>query len=173
MSDYVTGLMADWAREHPGLDTSPMAVVNRILRAGPLLQGLVDPIANAHGLSRKGDLDVLTALRRTGEPYERTPSWLARAVQLTTGGMTNRLDRLEVAGLVTRRPDPSDRRGVLVRLTAHGRAVVDSTLEEALVEQARAIASLTAEERTMLAASLERLLVGLGDRAESSALLAG
>lgn len=163
MSDYVSAVIDDWERERPDLDTSSIGVVNRLLRTGQLVQSRLDALASAHGLSHKGDLDVLTALRRSGEPYEQAPSWLARAVQLTTGGMTNRLDRLENAGLVERRPDPADRRGVLVHLTEDGIEVVDAALEVGLEEQRRILGGLDAEDRETLAALLERLLVVLGD----------
>jgi DNA-binding MarR family transcriptional regulator len=170
MADYVSGLILDWARERPRLDTAPMGVVNRLLRAGQLLQTRLDGVAAVYGLSHKGDLDVLTALRRMGPPYEQTPSRLARGVQLTTGGMTNRLDRLESAGLVARRPDPADRRGVLVGLTDEGRQVMDAAFEAALAEQERILAQLAPGDRTALAGMLERLLVSLGDHAEHQAV---
>lgn len=166
MTDYVSGLIDDWGRERPDLDTSPMQVVNRLLRAGQLLQTRLDAVAASYGLSHKGDLDVLTALRRIGSPYEQTPSRLARGVQLTTGGMTNRLDRLEQAGFVSRRPDPTDRRGVLVGLTEEGKSVVDKAFEEALAEQERILQAVPARERTVLAGALQDLLVSLGDRLE-------
>ena len=168
MHDYVDGLMGDWGREQPAVDLSPMGVVNRVLRTGQLVQARLDVVAASHGLGRKGDLDVLSALRRNGRPYEQTPSWLARAVQLTTGGMTNRLDRLEVAGLVERRPDPADRRGVLVRLTDAGVELVDEAFAAALAEQRRMLADLDDRDRATLAELLERLLVSLGDVAEVS-----
>ena len=167
MTDYVSGLIADWARERPGLNTAPMEVVNRLLRAGQLLQARLDAVAAAYGLSHKGDLDVLTALRRMGPPYEQTPSQLARGVQLTTGGMTNRLDRLESAALVARRPDPADRRGVLVGLTDEGKQIMDDAFEAALAEQERVLAALAPDDRAALAGMLERLLVSLGDYAEA------
>ncbi len=168
MADYVSGLIADWARERPELDTAPMEVVSRLLRAGQLLQARLDAVVAAHGLSHKGDLDVLTALRRIGPPYQQTPSRLARGVQLTTGGMTNRLDRLERAGLVERRPDPADRRGILVRLTAQGQQVMDAALEAALAEQQRLLTAMPGADRAALAGILEQLLVGLGDRADDA-----
>jgi DNA-binding MarR family transcriptional regulator len=166
MSDYVTGLVADWARERPELDTSSMEVVGRLLRVGQILQHRLDAVAARYGLSHKGDLDVLTALRRMGPPYEQTPSRLAKGVQLTTGGMTNRLDRLEAANLVARRPDPSDRRGVLVYLTDDGQRVVDNALEAIVAEQEALIGTLSARERATIAGMLGQLLTSLGDRGE-------
>jgi DNA-binding MarR family transcriptional regulator len=130
------------------------------------LQSRLDTVAAAHGLSHKGDLDVLTALRRSGTPYELSPSRLARAVQLTTGGMTVRLDRLEERGLVSRRPDPTDRRGVLVRLSDEGRRVVDEALNDVLSEDINILLPFSADQRRELAGLLEHLLVSLGDRRE-------
>lgn len=143
-----------------------MAVVLRILRSAQLIENRLDAVASQHGLSHKGDLDVLTALRRVGAPNEQNPSTLARGVQLTTGGMTNRLDRLEGAGLVNRRPDPEDRRGVLVELTEDGKRLVDRALDEVLAEQERLLASLPHQSRSAMADQLEQLLMSLGDRAE-------
>lgn len=164
MNDYVSGVIAGWKREQPDLDTSAMEVVNRVLRAGQMVQGRLDAVATGHGLSHKGDLDVLTALRRSGPPYELSPSRLARDVQLTTGGMTIRLDRLEARGLVARRPDPSDRRGILVRLTDVGTGIVDAALQDILTEDGRILLSLSAEQRDQLARLLEHLLIGMGDQ---------
>ena len=163
MSDYVSGIVADWNRERPGLDTSPIELTNRLLRAGQLVQARIDEVVGGFGLSHKGDLDVLTALRRSGEPYEQTPSRLARGLQLTTGGMTNRLDRLEHAELILRGPDPSDRRGVLVRLTEHGKRVVDEALDSAIEVQDSVLGCLSKGQRTTLSGILEELLIDLGD----------
>lgn len=168
MADYVAGLISDWQRERPNLDTSPMEVTNRILRTAQLLQARLDEIASDHGLSHKGDLDVLTALRRSGRPFEASPSTLARAVQLTTGGMTLRLDRLERSGLIVRSPDPSDRRGVLVRLTPDGQRLVEGALAKALAEQERILAALTSGDQASIAGILGRLLISLGDEEDRS-----
>ena len=144
-----------------------MEVVNRLLRTGQILEHRMDRVAEEHGLSHKGDLDVLTALRRIGPPYELPPSRLARAVRMTSGGMTNRLDRLETADMVSRRPDPSDRRGVLVGLTEKGAATVVAALDAMLSEQTRLLDPLDDRQRSKLAETLEQLLVALGDQAES------
>ena len=163
MSDYMAAAINAWATERPELDASPMEVTGRLLRAARIIEPKLDAAAATVGLSHKGDLDVLAALRRIGPPHERTPSWLATSVQLTTGGMTNRLDRLERAGLVERRPDPSDRRGVLVRLTDKGKLIADDAFELVLTAQAKILAEMSTDARQTLAKSLESLLLILGD----------
>ena len=163
MSDYMTAAIKAWADERPDLDASPMAVTGRLLRAARIIEPRLDAVAETIGLSHKGDLDVLAALRRIGPPHERTPSWLAASVQLTTGGVTNRLDRLERAGLVERRPDPDDRRGVRVSLTDAGKTKADEAIELILAAQASILASISEETRTALANGLEAILVTLGD----------
>ncbi len=165
MDDYVTDAIADWAQERPTLDTSPMALISRILRAAEIIQSRLDAVAAEHGLSHKGDMDVLAALRRVGPPYEASPSRLARAVQLTTGGMTNRLDRLEKANLIVRRRDTADRRGVIVGLTAMGKDVCDTAFAAVLSEQARLVQVLSDDQRDTASVALKGLLLSLGDRA--------
>lgn len=168
MADYVSGLITDWNRERPELDTSSMEVINRVLRASQILQDRLDAVAALHGLSHKGDLDVLTALRRSGPSYELSPTSLARGAQLTSGGMTSRLDRLEAQELLARHPDPTDRRGVLVGLTKEGRRIADSAVEDLLAEEDGMLLSLSAHQRQVLATELEHLLHNLGDRSERS-----
>ena len=163
MGDYVSKAVDDWARELPDLDTSPMLVVTRLLRAGKLFEDRVNALAASVGLSHKGDLDVLRALRRIGEPYELAPSRLASFVQLTSGGMTNRVDRLEGLGMVKRRPDPSDRRGVLVGLTDLGKSTAERAIALVLDSQETLLASLDDRQRSTMAGALESILVDLGD----------
>lgn len=161
-ADYTHHVMAAWRRARPDLDTSPVAVVSRILRAAQMLQIRLDAaIAADSELSHKGDLDTLTALRRSGEPL--SPTHLAAVGQLTSGGMTNRLDRLEALGLIERSPDPTDRRAVLVALTDAGQAAADEGFAVNLAVQESLLTALTDDDRTELADLLEQMLVGLGD----------
>ena len=104
--------------------------------------------------------DVLSALRRSGEPYQLSPSTLLQETLVTSGTMTNRIDRLVTAGWVERLPDPDDRRGVLVRLTEAGRATVDSALADLLVKERDILAGLTPAGRRKLAALLRELSTG-------------
>jgi DNA-binding MarR family transcriptional regulator len=163
MGDVVREAVEAWNRQRPDLDMKPIEVVGRILRCGQLIQTRLDTIAATHGLSHKGDLDVLTALRRRGSDHTAAPSELARLVQLTSGGMTNRLDRLEKLGLVRRQPDARDRRGVVVELTADGVALADRAFGTILDEQEHLLHEMTPSELGALAEHLEKLLVSLGD----------
>jgi DNA-binding MarR family transcriptional regulator len=163
MSDYVQGAAADWGRECPELDTSPMDVAARIVRAGQFIQQRLDSVAEAHGVSHRGDVDALAALRRSGVPYELTPTQLARRLLLTSGGMTNRLDRLEAGGLIERRPDPSDRRGVLVRLTSAGVALAEAAFRDGLQAQAGVLEAIDESDGVVTARVLKKILVSMGD----------
>lgn len=162
MADYVTHVMDDWAKVRPDLDTAPLEVALRLQRVGQLVQERLDSVAGSQpSLSHKGDLDTLTALRRSDG--SASPSELAGALRLTSGGMTNRLDRLEAAGLVRRTTAETDRRAIVVSLTSEGARVADEAFAANLREQRELITGLTSEERTDLAALLSKLLVDLGD----------
>lgn len=163
MDDWVDRLIGEWREHRPDLDYSPLEVVTRVLRAAHHLQAKTDEVAAAYGLSHTGDLDVLTNLALVGPPYERTPSQLAEAQLVTTGGMTVRLNRLQRAGLIERRPNPRDGRGVLVRLTPLGREISADALPRVLQTQASGIQGLDEPQRVDLAGLLRGLLVALGD----------
>ena len=124
-------MLDQWRRERPEIDADGMALVPRVIRLAHLYDAEMARVSRSHGL-KPGWLDVLSALRRIGPPYRMSATELARSVLLTSGGMTNRLDRMEDAEIVRRRPDPSDRRGVLVELTPRGRAVIDAAIDEHL-----------------------------------------
>lgn len=162
MPDYVTHVMDDWAKVRPDLDTTPLEVALRLQRAGHLVQQRLDSVAGSQpSLSHKGDLDTLTALRRSDG--RAGPSELAAGLQLTSGGMTNRLDRLEAAGLIRRTSAEHDRRAIVVSLTPEGARVADEAFSANLREQGELITGLTPEEREALAFLLSKLLVDLGD----------
>src|SRR5579859_2417067 len=106
-----------WRRERPGIDAGVMATVGRVLEAAYLLEReRLEPFAARFGL-QKGEFDVLATLRRSGTPYELTPTVLYEALMLSSGAMTSRLDRLERAGLIERRRSSTDRRSVQVGLS--------------------------------------------------------
>lgn len=163
MDDRVDYLVREWRQRRPELDFSPLEVVSRLTRVAQYLQSRLDGIAAAYGLSHTGDLDVLANLDRAGPPHERTPSELAEMQLVTAGGMTVRLNRLQRAGLIDRRPNPDDGRGVLVRLTRTGQEVVDDALPTILEAQAVALKVLDRSKQDLLATLLRDLLVGLGD----------
>jgi DNA-binding MarR family transcriptional regulator len=153
-------VQAEWAAALPGLDTSPIGVVARIGRAGRYLDAGMERLFAEHGLTREG-WDVLAALRRTGPPYRRSPTQLHRALMRTSGAMTNRLHRLEGAGLVRRVPDDADGRGVLVELTPEGRRLIERVAPEHLANERAMLAGLTRPEQDALAGLLRKLLVSL------------
>jgi len=161
MRDDVDDLSDAWARERPDLDLSPVAVFSRITRlARHLDQARRDAFA-AHQIEL-WEFDVLAALRRAGAPYQLSPGRLLRETMVTSGTMTNRVDRLADRGFVERHPDPDDRRGVIVRLTREGKAAVDGAFT-ALIEAEKALlAELPAADQAELAGLLRRLLAPFG-----------
>ena len=124
MRDEVDELTEAWSRERADLDLAPVAVFSRITRLARHLDLARREAFTAHDIE-SWEFDVLAALRRAGAPYELSPGRLLRETLVTSGTMTNRVDRLAGRGFVERHPDPEDRRGVLVRLTAEGKAAVD------------------------------------------------
>jgi DNA-binding MarR family transcriptional regulator len=148
--DEVDRLVAAWKRERPDLQVDPMHVLSRVTRLARHLD-LARRSAFAEHDLETWEFDVLSALRRSGEPYELSPGRLLRETMVTSGTMTNRVDRLAAQGLVKRLPDPADRRGVLVRLTEAGRTRVDAALEGLLDQERVLLRDLSAAERATLA----------------------
>jgi DNA-binding MarR family transcriptional regulator len=158
--DAVDRFVAQWAAARPDLELEPMALVGRLGRLTALGTAVVEAGLARHGL-KLGEFDVLASLRRAGEPYELTPGALVRQLMLSSGAMTNRIDRLEAAGWVRRAPDPTDRRGVVVALTAAGLALVDRAVTDHVETEAGLLAPLTAAERGTLDRLLRKLLTPL------------
>ena len=161
--DFIDMILDRWARERPDLDVSPMGVIGRISRACRVLEEEMSNIFSVYGLNR-GEFDVLVALRRAGRPYRLKPTELSSDLMVTSGGMTNRLDRMEKSGLIVRQPDPTDRRGVLVCLSEHGRRLVDEILVAYVENQHRLLSSLDQADRDALANILRKLLLPLERR---------
>ena len=156
--DEVDGLVEAWARERPDLDLAPVEVFSRISRLAHHLDRARKAAFAAHGIEL-WEFDVLAALRRAGAPYQLSPGRLLRETLVTSGTMTNRVDRLTARGLVDRLPDPDDRRGVLVRLSPEGRETVDAALEALLAAERALLGELAPHERGLLAGLLRQLLV--------------
>ena len=160
LTDEVDDLVAAWQAERPDLDVRPMQVLSRISRLARHLDRERRSAFAAHDLE-SWEFDVLAALRRQGAPYELSPGNLLRATLVTSGTMTNRVDRLEEAGLVRRRPDPQDKRGVLVTLTSAGQSRVDAALADLLAAEQDLLAGLPEASRHNLADLLRILLAPL------------
>jgi len=158
LSDEVDQLVAAWRKQRPDLDVEPLLVLSRVSRLARHLDIARRRAFASHGLE-SGEFDVLSALRRAGPPFQLTPGALLRATLVTSGTMTNRIDRLAQAGLVRREPDPRDRRGVLVTLSERGREVVDAALTDLLDREQALLAGLAEEQRRVLADLLRTLLV--------------
>jgi DNA-binding MarR family transcriptional regulator len=150
-----------WARERPDLPVLPMFIFWRLLDAAEsVMRDHMNPLFAEAGL-QSGEFDVLATLRRTGEPYVLSPTRLYEAVMISSGGMTNRLDRLERAGLVERRADPTDRRGKLIALTGAGKRVIDETIGRHVANEQRLLSVLTTAEQEKLNVLLRKLIAGL------------
>jgi DNA-binding MarR family transcriptional regulator len=158
--DEVDEIVEAWRRERPDLDPEPLQVLSRIGRLAAVLDRRRAEAFTAHALAGH-EFDVLTALRRAGEPFELTAGELAARTHVTSGTMTSRLDRLTGRRLVTRRSDPADGRLVRVRLTAAGRRRVDGAFEALLASERTVLARLDAETRDALATGLRSLLVAV------------
>ncbi|MER6972540.1 MarR family transcriptional regulator [Nocardioides sp. NPDC000445] len=158
MRDEVDDLSEAWAHERPDLDLGPVEIFSRLSRLSRHLD-----LARRDAFSGSGieswEFDVLAALRRAGDPYELSPGRLLRETLVTSGTMTNRVDRLASRGLVERLPDPADRRGVLVRLTPDGKATVDSAFEALLAAEREFLDGLSDDQQSQLTDLLRRLLV--------------
>jgi DNA-binding MarR family transcriptional regulator len=163
MADEVDAITAAWLAERPDLDVRPLHILSRISRLAQLLDERRAQAFAEHGLAGH-EFDVLAALRRSGPPYERTPGQLIEATHVTSGTMTNRLDRLADRNLIVRKAHPADGRQLLVRLTPLGKRRVDAALETLLASERALLGGLSAAQRESLAAGLRRLLHTLADR---------
>ncbi|MEU7061270.1 MarR family transcriptional regulator [Streptomyces sp. NPDC046197] len=147
--DRVARIQADWRRERPDVDIAPQGVIGRLHRLADHLTDELCLVYRRYGLS-EGEFDVLCALRRAGEPYERAPGELAAHTMVTTGAMTKRIDRLERAGLVTRRRSGDDQRSRIVALTRPGRELIDQAFTDHMRNERRLLDLLTPAETKAL-----------------------
>lgn len=150
MIDEVDRIVEAWRRERPDLDVAPLTVFSRVSRLARHLDLARRSAFSRHQLE-VWEFDVLSALRRAGEPYQLSPGTLVAQTLVTSGTMTNRIDRLAERGLVERLPAPADRRGVLVHLTPEGRARVDAAMEDLLRVEGDLLAGLDEADRAALA----------------------
>lgn len=169
MKDNVDWRIAQWRSERPDIDPTPMGVVARIQRASRLLErGLSENFA-AHDL-QLWEFDVLGTLRRSGAPYQLTAGQLLESAMVTSGAITNRIDRLVARGLVTREVDPSSRRRVLITLTERGLALIDPVVDDHVAFEEKLLQKLTGPERDQLSVLLRKLLTSLGDHSPGNPL---
>lgn len=147
--DAIDKVVEQWATEKPDLDTQPMAMMGRLMRIAKYMESEVAKLHKRYDL-KLGEFDVLATLRRSGQPYRLTPSALIDSMMLTSGAMTNRLDKLETKGLIAREHSRADRRSVTVQLTEQGLTVIDNLMQEHVAVQANLVAGIDAKQRDQL-----------------------
>jgi DNA-binding MarR family transcriptional regulator len=155
--DEVDRIVGAWVRERPDLDVTPLQVLSRVTRLARHLDLARRAAFTEHDLET-WEFDVLSALRRSGAPYQLSPGRLVTQTLVTSGTMTNRIDRLEARGLVARSPDPSDRRGVVVSLTDAGQAQVDAAMADLLERERALLSHLDTDEQAALADALRAVV---------------
>lgn len=162
MDDNVDRVLQQWHTERPELDASPMGVVGRLQRASRLIERGLNEIFSRHNL-QPSEFDFLATLRRSGPPYQLTAGALTDSAMVTSGAITNRIDRLASKGLVARETDPNNRRSVIITLTDNGWTLIDTVLSDHVDNLKRLLGSLNADDQQQLATLLRTLLIGLGD----------
>ncbi len=162
MADAVDAVIAQWNKERPDLDVWPMGVVGRLSRLSRLVEQTLKRFFAEHGLE-SFEFDVLATLRRSGSPYELTAGALLKAAMVTSGAITNRIDRMEAKGLVERIRDSEDRRSVRIRLTPEGLRLVDELVGLHVENEIRMLSALGPAERDQLSGLLRMLLESMGD----------
>jgi DNA-binding MarR family transcriptional regulator len=144
--DAIDRVVEQWAKQKPELDTDPMAMMGRLMRIAKYMETKVADLHKEYDL-KLGEFDVLATLRRSGKPYRLTPSELIDTMMLTSGAMTNRLDKLENKGLISREHSKEDRRSVTVQLTQDGLVLIDKLIEEHADVQKSLVKSMTAAQK--------------------------
>lgn len=144
--DAIDRVVEQWAKQKPELDTDPMAMMGRLMRIAKYMETKVADLHKKYDL-KLGEFDVLATLRRSGKPYRLTPSELIDTMMLTSGAMTNRLDKLENKGLISREHSKEDRRSVTVQLTQDGLVLIDKLIEEHADVQKSLVKSMTAAQK--------------------------
>lgn len=157
LHELLQDTLASWARERPDLDLTAMGTALRLSQLMNVAVKAIDPVFAPHGIT-VGEFDVLAALRRAGRGAVSTPTALARVAMVSPAGMTNRLNRLEAAGLIVRRPDPDDRRGSLVGLTDEGYRRADAAIDDVVAAEDAVFSHLTKAERATLDRVLDKLV---------------
>lgn len=159
-ADHIDRLRAQWARELPDLDTRGMEILGRARRIVLRSRPPIEAVFAGHGLDA-GEFDVLSTLRRSGAPYALRPTELYRSLMISSGGLTDRLNRLVRSGMITRPPSPGDGRSLLVQLTDKGRTTVEAAFREDMAVEAGLLTALNDAERAILADLLRKLALGM------------
>lgn len=159
--DAIDRIVSEWRVALPTLDPTPLEVVGRVLVLAQHLEKSVSAVLERHNLTL-GQFDILATLRRHGERGELSPSELLRNVALSSGGMTARLDKLEEAGLISRKQDPNDRRMLVIELTAQGKRVIEAATEARFAEARHSLPPLGKTELETLATLLRQWLSNIG-----------
>ncbi|HZL38932.1 MAG TPA: MarR family transcriptional regulator [Pseudolabrys sp.] len=162
-ADSIEGLLGEWRRERPDLDPWPFAIFGRAWRLTASLRTDAEKWLAPLGLTFES-FSLIVTLRRSGPPYELSPTALYRESLLSSGAMTNRIDRVEAMGMVSRRPNSHDRRSTMVRLTAKGRALADRAIKIHFEALGKELACLKANERKTLSSLLSKLLLSIEQR---------
>lgn len=162
--DVVDRIIGQWNRERPDVDVSPLAVIGRISRLSRLIDVVLAENYARHGIEA-WMFDVMATLRRSGEPFELSAGQLVKQTMVTTGAMTNRIDRMEQRGLV-QRVAAADRRKVIVRLTNAGLHLTDEVVVSHMETEQEILSSLSERQRSELGKHLKTTLLHLGDTAE-------
>ncbi|MFI9582957.1 MarR family winged helix-turn-helix transcriptional regulator [Streptomyces sp. NPDC052236] len=169
MEDNVDWRLNQWRTERPDIDPTPMGVVARIQRACRLLERELRDHFATHDL-QLWEFDMLGTLRRSGQPYRLTAGQLVESSMVTSGAITNRIDRLVAKGLVTREVDPLNRRSVLITLTERGRELIDGIVVDHVDLEAKLLSRLSGRDQEQLAGLLRKLLTSLGDYSPANPL---
>ncbi len=164
--DHVDVIISQWKKEIKGLDTSPMAVIGRLSRVSDYINKLLQENYSRF-LINGGEFDVLASLRRSGKPYQLTPTQLYKTLMITSGTVTNRLDHLEKSGYITRSQNPHDRRGIIISLTEKGIRFMDETYPAHIAHEETLLSALNKSERSELISLLRKLLVSYESKENS------
>ncbi|HLY55641.1 MAG TPA: MarR family transcriptional regulator [Stellaceae bacterium] len=160
-ADHVDLILRQWSRELPDTATDGAAILARARRITLRVRRDIEAVFERHGLDT-GQFDVLATLRRAGPPFRLRPTELYRSLMISSGGLTDRLQRLERAGLIRRRADDEDGRSLLVELTDTGRERIEAAFREDMAIENSLVAGLDPEERAALAGLLRRLALSIG-----------
>lgn len=156
--DHVDFVIEQWHNERPDIDPSPMAVIGRLVRLNAIISNELQQVFSQYELNL-GEFDVLATLLRSGKPYALMPNNLFKSLMLSSGAMTNRIDRLESKKLVVRRPDSTDRRSIIVSLTPEGLDLINIVISHHVNKGSELLSGLSKDEQETIAGLLKKLLL--------------